>query len=133
MEEIEAQSAGNGTTNVPTLHYSHKEQQRAEHGARSSQWIVGYSTPSSHKEEETEAQSGGNGTKMVLPLNDTVNGPKRDGYGALSSQAFVDYMTPSWHKEEETESQRGGNGSQNWRKQYEDGATFKRHTKRTKT
>src|SRR5207245_9848242 len=29
-------------------------------------------------------------------------------------------------------AQRGGNGSPKWRKQYEDGATFKRHTKRTK-
>src|SRR5947208_2436470 len=95
--------------------------------------FVDYPTLSSHKEEETEAQSGGNGTKMVLYLNDTPNGPKRDEYGAPSSQRFVDYRTPSSHKEEETESQREGNGSPKWRKQYEDGATFKRHTKRTKT
>src|SRR5437667_245441 len=84
------------------------------------------------KEEETEAQSGGNVTKIVLPLNDTPNGPKRDEYGALSSKPFVDYRTPSSHKEEETESQRGGNRNPNWRKWYEDGATFKRRTKRTK-
>src|SRR5438876_295949 len=84
------------------------------------------------KEKETEAQSGGNGTKMVLPLNDTLNGSKRDEYGALSAERFVDYWTPSSHKEEETESQREGNGSPKWRKWYEDGATFKRRTKRTK-
>src|SRR5437667_96029 len=84
------------------------------------------------KEEETEAQNGGNVTKMDQPLNDTLNVPKRDEYGALSSQPFVDYGTPSSHKEEETESQRGGKGSPKWRKCYEDGATFKRRTKRTK-
>src|SRR5438876_8095266 len=94
--------------------------------------FVDYPTLSSHKEEETEGQSGGNGTKMVLPLNDTLKGPKRDEYGALASQPFVDYRTPSSHKEEETESQRGGNRSPNWRNWYEDGATFKRCTKRTK-
>src|SRR5947208_343424 len=98
----------------------------------SSQQFVDYPTPSSHKEEETEAQSGGNSTEMVLSLNDTLNGPKRDEYGVLSSQRFVDYQTHSLHKEEETESQRGGKGSPKWRKWNEDGATFKRRTKRTK-
>src|SRR5438309_1265298 len=86
-----------------------------------------------HKEKEMEAQSGGNGTKMVLPLNDTLNRPKNDEYCTVSSQKFIDYRTPSSHKEEETESQREGNRSPKWRKRYEDGATFKRHTKQTKT
>src|SRR5438876_279736 len=84
------------------------------------------------KEKETEAQSGGKGTKMVLPLKDTLDGSKGDEYGALSAHRFVDYWTPSSHKEEETESQRGGNRILKWRKRYEDSATFKRRTKRTK-
>src|SRR5438309_2197351 len=80
------------------------------------------------KEEEMEVQSRGNGTKIVLPLNDTLNGTKCDEYGAPTPQPFVLYRTPSSHKEEETESQRGGNENPKWRKWYEDGATFKRHT-----
>ena len=120
MEEIERRWC---TLNGP---------KRDEYGALSSQLFVDYPTPSSQKEEETEAQSGGNGTKMVLPLNDALNGPKCDEYGALSSQRFVDYPTASSHKEEEKESQRGGKESPKWRKLYEDVATFRRHTKRTK-
>src|SRR5438876_540781 len=84
------------------------------------------------KEKETEARNGGIGTKMVLPLNDTLNVPKHDEYGVLSSRRFVDYQTPSSHKEEETEAKRRRNGSPKWRKWYEDGATFKRRTERTK-
>src|SRR5437667_329013 len=95
--------------------------------------VCGLSDSSSHKEEETEAKRGGKDTKMGVILNDRINGAKGDEYGVLSSKICVDYETTSSHKEEETESQRGGNGSTKWRKQYEDGATFKRHTKRTKT
>src|SRR5947208_817065 len=129
-EETESQSGGNGTKMVLPLNVVLNGPKCDENGfTLSSQQFVDYPTLSSHKKEETEVQNGGNGTKMVLPLNDTLNRLKLDEYGALSSQRFVDYRTPSSHKEEETESQRGGNGIPNWRKLYEDGATFKRSTK----